>query len=400
MRAITHLMASFVLGSAALAAADVPVSRIIDDDGPARGVRTLDLDERWRVGGEDEDVIFGRIMDVKRGVDGNVYILDNQMCHVVVISAEGEFLREISREGDGPGELRQPIGIVFPTPEMLGVGTGFPGKLVCLDLEGVPVTTHYPIGEPAEGNIGIMINVQFVDGVLAASGGRIVFEGPDNSFTSRFLAVGDGDLGTFHRILEKRTPLDPTGRRFVERDAYYVDRSYALGPGGIVYAPLNRDAYEISVFDRAGELLRVFGRDERPRRRTREEMDEVGPIINVNGNPDDRDWDIAEHDEAVSRILYDHDADRIWVLTPNGSNDQPEGVLEAWDVFSPEGEYLERVIVPLGHEIDDGNCYLVGGGLLVVVRGTGSIFGEGDGAEGDEAPEEVEPLEVICYEMR
>ena len=33
--------------------------------------------------------------------DGSVYVLDNQLCHVVVISAEGEHLQSISREGDG-----------------------------------------------------------------------------------------------------------------------------------------------------------------------------------------------------------------------------------------------------------------------------------------------------------
>ena len=82
-------------------AADVP--RTIDDDGPAQGVQRLTFRELWRVGGDDEDVIFGRITDLKMHADGSVYVLDNQLCHVVVISPDGEHLRNISRAGDGPG---------------------------------------------------------------------------------------------------------------------------------------------------------------------------------------------------------------------------------------------------------------------------------------------------------
>ena len=94
-------------------AEESPVPRLIDDDGPSLGVRTLVLKELWRVGGEDEDVLFGRIVDVQRHPNGEVYILDNQMCQVVVISGDGEHLRDLSRQGDGPGEIRQPMGLVF-----------------------------------------------------------------------------------------------------------------------------------------------------------------------------------------------------------------------------------------------------------------------------------------------
>ncbi len=42
-------------------------ARLIDTDGPSLEAKTLDLKELWRVGGEDEDVIFGRIVDVQTG---------------------------------------------------------------------------------------------------------------------------------------------------------------------------------------------------------------------------------------------------------------------------------------------------------------------------------------------
>ena len=51
--------------------------------------------------------------------------------------------------------------------------------------------------------------------------------------------------------------------------------------------------------------------------------------------------------------------------------------------------------MPLGHEMNEGTCFLVGDGRMVVVRGTGSAFG----AAQDDGETEIEPLEVICYEM-
>jgi hypothetical protein len=193
--------------------------------------------------------------------------------------------------------------------------------------------------------------------------------------------------------------MDPTGSRFVENDAYYIDLSWALGPQGEIYAPMNRDAYEVSVFDKTGKLLREFGRHNNPRKRTQDDKDEVNPLINVAGRPEGRDWDISDHDECVSRILFNHEENTVWVLTPHGSNDQPEGILETWDVFGTDGQYLQQVAIPLGDEMNDGNCYLVGGGKLVVVKGSGSSF-DGDNPEDEEEDTEVEPLEVICYDMR
>ena len=91
---------------------------------------------------------------------------------------------------------------------------------------------------------------------------------------------------------------------FDEAADYYIDRRWALGPGGKVYAPMSRDHYEISEFDASGELLQVFGRKDRPRRRTQAEKDEISPLINVNFEDDHAQWTIADHDECVTRVLY------------------------------------------------------------------------------------------------
>ena len=377
--------------------ADIP--RLIHQDGPSQGTETLNLHELWRAGGEDEDVIFGRIVDIAKGADGNVYVLDNQLCQVMVFSPDGEHLRDLSREGDGPGELRQPMGLVFFADDILGVGMGYPGKVVTLELDGTPGDSYYPIGVPSEGNIGIMMGIQYLDGVLVACGGRMVFSNTGSGHTDRFLSLNDAQCITSKQIMKKSTPLDLTGQEFVEATDYYVERRWALGPQGIVYAAEKRDSYEISVYDNSGALVKVFGKKYEARKRSQIEKDRVSPVINVNNTPALNT--IAEdHDECISRMMFNHDENTVWVQTPHGENDQPEGVLEQWDVFSNKGDYLKQVAIPLGTEMNDGNIYLVGGKQMVVVKGMATTFNRGEDSDEELEAMEAEPLEVICYEIR
>lgn len=399
MTPLKTLTAMVVLLAAVSASAAVPPVTI-DTDGPAEGTLTLELEELWRAGGEDGDVIFGRISDVVRHPNGEILVLDNQLCQVEVFSPEGEHLRTLSRQGDGPGEVRQPTGLVLLPGDLVGIGAGFPAKMVTLEMDGTPVATRYPIGEPSDGNIGVMISLEAGAGMLAATGGRLVFDHATDSHAERFLAVADADGEGFDRILIRDTPLDPTGRLWDEEADYYFDGRWDLGPDGLFYVPMKRDAYEVSVYDRTGALQFAFGRDLKPRKRTEEDKEQANPVINVTGIRNDDEWDICDHDEAITRIMLDPDDGNIWVLTPHGANDQPEGILETWDVFSAKGEFLRRAAIPLGHEIRDGSCFLVGDGLMLVIRGTGSSFHGDEALEEGADEEEVEPLEVICYALR
>ncbi len=83
----------------------------------------------------------------------------------------------------------------------------------------------------------------------------------------------------------------------------------------------------------------------------------------------------------------------MWALSSHGHHDQAEGILETWDVFTAEGKFAKQVAIPLGNEMKNGTIHLVGNNLLVVVKGANSALSEDE-------EEEVEPLEVICYEIK
>lgn len=71
---------------------------------------TLRLTEVLRVGVLEgpEEYQFARISAVKEGSDGGIYVLDSRLHTLRVFSSTGEFVRQIGREGDGPGEFRFP----------------------------------------------------------------------------------------------------------------------------------------------------------------------------------------------------------------------------------------------------------------------------------------------------
>jgi len=105
------------LACGAFLAGDVPTT--IADGPPEQGTVSLELEEMWRVGGEDGEPLFGRILDVLADPAGNILILDNQLCQVVVLSPDGEHLLDQGGPGEGPGE---PTGMALLGEDLLSVG--------------------------------------------------------------------------------------------------------------------------------------------------------------------------------------------------------------------------------------------------------------------------------------
>ena len=66
-----------------------------------------EFEEVYRVGSVDGDEWeqFSRVFAVGFGQSGDLYVMDDQGGRIVVVSREGEFVREFGRIGDGPGEF-------------------------------------------------------------------------------------------------------------------------------------------------------------------------------------------------------------------------------------------------------------------------------------------------------
>ena len=72
------------------------VRRVRNGATPRDGGRTEVLEELWRAGDEGGDVFFGRVPRVETDRQGNIYVLDAQLCRVHVYSPDGEPLPDQS----------------------------------------------------------------------------------------------------------------------------------------------------------------------------------------------------------------------------------------------------------------------------------------------------------------
>lgn len=69
-------------------------------------LHSRDLVELWRLGDtESDDVLFESIWDVAVDTRGRIYVVDRGQAPVYVLSDAGELVREIGRQGRGPGEF-------------------------------------------------------------------------------------------------------------------------------------------------------------------------------------------------------------------------------------------------------------------------------------------------------
>ena len=88
--------------------------RIISYRGPDRPL-DWEFVESWKVGGTEEGVesFFGVTPEgIATDSTGNVYVLDAGNYRVSVWDGSGVYLRSFGQEGDGPGEMEYPLGLV------------------------------------------------------------------------------------------------------------------------------------------------------------------------------------------------------------------------------------------------------------------------------------------------
>ena len=313
---------------------------------------------------------FGEVTSARFGPDGNLYVLDGQAYRVLVISPEGELIREIGSQGEGPGEFRMPGGmdvlddgtiVVFDrmarnfsflrpdgtyvrsvVTDLIAEGmpmgtTRAAGDVVLSEFRGMDVDTGNPERDPKDGG-NIFIRPVMREGetapvaVLANPGSRA-------SFTSRpdeqNISVGGAPAFT--------PPIDwdvmPDGRL-----------AWIEGPRWTVKVA-GRDG-AVRTFERPMPPRPVTERDrndERARRLEALESTGVGApmrVEEVNGQRTvTRDTDMgrrmiqnlefAEVVPVLAGIAVDP-AGRIWVLR-NGPRVGAPGTV---DVVTADGDYL------------------------------------------------------------
>lgn len=372
--------------------------------------KVVEAAENWRLGGENEDdPVMGLISDVQVDEEGNAYLLDSHLSQILVMSPEGELLRTIGREGEGPGEFRRSNEFALLPDRQVAVMEMMPGQIVVLQRDGTPGANIHP-----EGFEGNMKHFQR----LAGDEYGVVVGGVTTSF---------GDEGA--TIIRRLGRYDLAGKLVVD---LMVDKekqsgtSISLGGGGNNFTsswalfPDGRVAifgleheYRIDIYGRDGQLEEIVTRQYESLRRTDEDMaaerKEMEEMFKRFSGVDQPEIEPLERD--ITRVIP-RPGGEFWVASSRGLRNCPHGSLGTYDVLNRKGHHVSMLriiadydserdtyfirnnrlfIMKEGQKISTSSSFSGGGGMTI------AFVGSGGGDEEDD--EEARPFEVICYEL-
>jgi hypothetical protein len=368
---------------------------------PLEQPSTLEADEQWRFGGDDEeDFVFGVLGHIASDADGNVYMLDIQLDEVLVLSPDGEYLRTIGRSGEGPGEFRRPVGMFVTSAGNVAIVQRIPGRIVLLT----------PAGEPA----GILTVPAADDGVQAFNGAAR----SGDQFVVATQRFSRREAGA--EVIASLIRVDAQGTQTAEYFEQRVTRNFAasemdekevsgtmlwrVGPEGAVFVSDDFDAYRFQVFRPEGSIDRVIEREYAHRARTADEMQRRAPRPWMRrrrgGHGAGMEIKASKTDRDILDMFPRNDG-TCWVLSSRGAFDAPSESIAGFDVFNADGRFTGQVTLTGQGDYDEDVFYLIGDRLFVVtgVRpALAALRGAAPEAE-IEVDEEAEPMTVICYDL-
>ncbi len=361
--------AASVIATAAVAQ-DTLVVRA--DNSPLWG-QEVQLSEEIRIGMLDgpDEYLFGRIGSVAVGLDGMIFVYDGHVPVIRQYDSTGMYLKDVGREGAGPGEYRRVLGMRVLSDGGLAIWDAGNGRITVYDPRGDYVDDHLvPSGLFAAdvffidtaGSFYVKASDRSRRGGQVArrerNGGPVVVTGPIAHLLIKVSAKGE--------ITDSiRLPMEESGSAFVlatpegYRGPFAEDRCYTWSLLGYVVTGENtRYAIDLELPD--GTIRRIERRYEAVRVEQGERSQwEAWADFFARRPGAERFGPIPERKPAFRALSVDDDG-RIWVdrytratkhdAPPRESGNETPPYLwretPTFDVIDPLGEFLGTVSLP------------------------------------------------------
>jgi len=361
---------------------------------PEDGVVRIELEEVWRRGDFDDDLIFGVIEKLVEDDNGDLYLLDSQLHEIVVLDSSGEHLRTIGRQGEGPGEFQNPLDLCLGPAGRLGVVQVFPGKLIQLERDGSPAPL-FQLPEVDGGGFQLLYVAKGLEDRILVGGGVSGQTQQEN-----YLRALTPDGQTIATYTTASAPMQFGGMEFQEEVHRDFMRRWDVAPDGRVAAALKFTDYAIHVWDSDGELERVIERDDVPPvPRTDEERAMLKAFFEgINSWNPNSSYEVSQNHMAVGQVIFRSDG-QLWVLPAAGVWRNSEGVLATYDVYDEAGVFRNRVELIGPGDASRDSIYFSEGRLYVVTDELGATM-SALGVDDDTTDEVTEPMQIIAYDMK
>lgn len=306
----------------------------------------------------DPDYVMGAIEGLAYGPDGNIAILDCAFACIRIYSPEGEFIRQIGRRGNGPGELQSIAflgisedGHIYLTGdggEILGVHQYdyYTGEwLGSLPSLGTPATCI----EGAEDSLYVRKDITF-----DTSAGE-----PKLLITIAKYTCGDNEPVITY--IEDTAPFNPGNMASMIELVWYGYDLAADFSGNTYIAPRSAEEAVVTIYGSDGEETGRIELDLEPVLRTEEEIEMERLILTAKmlamGNDQIPPIEPDIYKPLIRGLEVDEEGN-IWVQ--HGGSSVP-----TFSVYSSSGELMYYAEVAGDHP--DGNSwrfYIDGNGIL------------------------------------
>jgi len=392
------------------------VRAIYNPEAPVQAeVDVIEPEQMWRIGGDDDPAgtLLGLITDAAVDEDGVAYILDSTLSTVLAVAPDGEILRSVGREGDGPGEFRAGQELEMLPGGVLGVMELMPSRLVVMDRQGIPVPGWRLGGDGVQTGMNHVRHLESVGNGLVVGLVSTRFEEGKVTITNR---LGRIDKAGNQTAIYLETSREQSGGAISISIGGGDDfaGNFTTMPDGRVVVFQKAREYKLEVFGRDG-LERIIRREYQPLRRSDDDIEDAREQAEAMRARfgEDEDGDVQEFERDVSQVVARPNGE-LWVLSSRGVRDCPAAHVGAFDVFDADGHYVRTTRIAADYDSKYDNFQIVGNRLFVFKEAQNSpdrtFSGGGGGATtmmviiggGDEEEEddrEPMPYEVICYRL-
>jgi len=298
----------------------------------------LSLEEDLSIGVDegDENYMFSFPVDIDSDSNGNIYVLDFKELTIKKYDRRGTFERNISRQGQGPGELEYPNCFYVDLHDLVHILDYSEKKIEIFDVNG-----NY------KKSIKLAVNAEAIaanpENGIIVNHDETVYE--DEKSMRRISSIGILREGT--NVITDFFSIKKPGFKAIQRgDEYRVEvpiEKNAIDPKGNIYIGTT-NKYEISVYTPQGRLLTGFSRIFQPIPRESEIMDKVMDQLSKStpANQIEEYRELLKNHRIIENISVD-EKNRLWITLhqPPVNAAAPNGTII--DIFSKEGEYIAQL---------------------------------------------------------